>query len=165
MATRRFTSKEVAQLPGTYIGQYGELWIGDDDTVLRVGNNVTPGGVPISGGGGISGPETVCLPGVTTVVYTASSAAVRTIKVVAQATGYETGVVDFQDTHSADIMAIKNIRTGLGEVQVYGVTYSSVAPLVIFDAQITGGVLEVTATPTSLMNPITVNTLAVEISE
>jgi hypothetical protein len=63
MATRRFTSKEVAQLPSTYVGQYGEIWIGDDDTVLRVGNSSTPGGIAV--GGGSEDPLSLTNTGVT----------------------------------------------------------------------------------------------------
>lgn len=165
MATRRFTSKEVAQLPSTYIGQYGELWMGDDDTTLRVGNNTTPGGVPLGGGGGTAGPTTTCPPGVNTVIYTASSATVRTIKATVQAVGYETGVTDFPDTHSVEVVAIKNLRTGLGEASVYGVTYTSVNSLVTFDAQITAGVLEIVAQPASGVNSVTVKSIAIEIQE
>lgn len=105
-----------------------------------------------------------CVPGVVTVIYTATNVNVRTVKVTAQAVGFESGVSDFVDTHSADIMVIKNLRTGLGEASVYGVTYTSVNPLVTFDAQITGGVLQVTATPISLTNSVTVNSVGVEIS-
>lgn len=164
MATRRFTSKEVAQLPSTYVGQYGELWIGDDDTVLRVGNNTTPGGVIVgTGGGGTSGPTTVCEPSSNTVVFTASTSSVRTLKVTAQAVGYETGVTDFTDVHSAEIVAVKNLRTSLGEASVFGVTYTSTSPLVTFDAQVSGGILQVTAQPTSMVNNVTVNTVVIEI--
>lgn len=105
-----------------------------------------------------------CPAGVATVIFTASSGSVHTLKITAQAVGFETGVTDFADTHSADIMVVKNLRTGLGEASVYGVTYSSVSPLVIFDAQITGDVLEVTAQPTSSTNSIVVNSVGIEIS-
>lgn len=164
-ATRKLVSKEIQQDADVYVGSYGEIWFQEGTTTLRFGDNNTPGGIPISGGGGgTPGPtDVVCAPGVTTVVYAASTSSVRTIKLTAQAVGYETGVVDFEDTHSADVIAIKNLRTGLGEASVYGVTYTSVNPLVTFDAQITGGLLQITATPTSLVNPITVNTLAIEI--
>lgn len=165
MATRRFTSKEVAQLPATYVGQYGELWMGDDDTVLRVGNNTTPGGVPLGGGSGTQGPTTPCPPGTNTVIYTASSATVRTVKAVVQAVGYETGVTDFPDTHSAEVVAIKNLRTGLGEASVYGVTYTSANSLVTFDAQIISGILKIVAQPASGVNPVTVKSIAIEIEE
>ena len=164
MATRRFISKEVTIVPSTYVGQYGELWIGDDDTTLRVGNDTTPGGIVISGGGGTTGPTTVCAPGVATVVYAASSSTVGTLKVTAQAVGFETGVVDFEDTHSADIIAIKNLRTGLGEASVYGVTYTSVNSLVTFDARIIDDLLQITAQPISLTNSVTVNSIGIEIA-
>ena len=97
-------------------------------------------------------------------VYTASSSTVGTLKVTAQAVGFETGVVDFEDTHSADIIAIKNLRTGLGEASVYGVTYTSTNPLVTFDAQVTGGLLQITAQPVSLTNNVTVNSVGIEIA-
>lgn len=163
MATRRFISKEVAILPTQYVGQFGEVWIGDDDTVLRVGNNITPGGVMIAGSGGTPGPSTLCPPGVNTVVYSASTSSIQTIKIIVQAMGFETGITDFMDTHSADVMAVKNLRTGLGEASVYGVTYTSANPLITFDAQVTDNVLQIIAQPTSLVNNVTVNTLAIEI--
>jgi hypothetical protein len=104
------------------------------------------------------------VPGSATVIYTASSSNVGTVRITAQAVGFETGVTDFVDTHSADIMVIKNLRTGLAEASVYGVTYTSVNPLVTFDAQITDGVLEITAEPISLTNSITINTSGIEIT-
>ena len=160
-ATRKLISKEIQQDADQYVGSYGEVWFQEGTTTIRFGNNQTPGGIPLSGGGS---SNILCAPGVATVIYTASSANVRTVKITAQAVGFESGVVDFPDTHSADIMAIKNLRTGLGEASVYGVTYTSVNALVTFDAQITGGVLQVTAQPTSLTNSITVNTTGIEIS-
>lgn len=165
MAIRRFISKELTYRDDTYIGQYGELWISDTGTILRVGNNTTPGGIPLGGGGGTAGPTTVCPPSVNTVIYTASSSAVRTIKATVQAVGYETGVVDFLDTHSAEIMAIKNLRTSNGDASVYGVTYTSVNSLVTFDAQVIGGILKITAQPTSGVNSVTVKSIAIEIQE
>lgn len=160
-ATRKLISKEIQQDADQYVGSYGEVWFQEGTTTLRFGDDQTPGGIPLSGGGS---SNILCVPGVATVIYTASSANVRTVKITAQAVGFESGVVDFPDTHSADIMAIKNLRTGLGEASVYGVTYTSVNALVTFDAQITGGVLQVTAQPTSLTNSITVNTTGIEIS-
>ena len=160
--TRKFISKEIQQDADQYVGYVGEVWFQEGSQTIRFGDDVTPGGIPLSGGGSAN---ISCAPGVATVIYTASSNNVRTVKVTAQAVGFESGVVDFVDTHSADIMAIKNLRTGLGEASVYGVTYTSVNPLVTFDAQITGGgVLQVTAQPISLTNIVTVNTTGIEIS-
>lgn len=162
MSSRKFILKEFSQPAASYVGRRGEVWFQEGTTTVRFGDDITPGGVPL-GGGGIAGPTTTCAPGATTVVFTASSSSVRTLKVTAQVVGFETGVIDFVDTHSADIIAIKNIRTGLGESSVYGVTYTSVGSLVTFDAAVVGGVLCVTATPTSLTNPITVNSIGIEI--
>lgn len=166
MAIKRFVHKETALRGAEYIGNYGELWIDDEDSILRIGDRVTPGGIPVTGGGGgTPGPTTVCPPGVDTIIYTASSSAVRTIKATVQAIGYETGVTDFPDTHSADVIAVKNLRTGLGEASVYGVTYTSVGSLVTFDAQVTLGVLKIVAQPASGVNSVTVKSIAIEIQE
>ena len=159
--TRKLQSKEIQQDADAYMGSIGEIWFQEGTTQLRFGDSVSPGGIPLSGGG--TGPEITCAPGVATVIYTASAASARTIKLTAQAIGFETGVVDFEDTHSADIIAIKNLRTGLAEASVYGVTYTSSLPLVTFDAQITAGVLQITAEPASLTNAVTVKTTAIEI--
>lgn len=163
MSSRKFVTKEFTQPADDYVGRIGEVWFQETTQTIRFGNDITPGGVPIGGGGGTNGATTVCAPGSPTVVYTASSSQVRTLKVTLQAVGYETGVVDFPDTHSAEVMALVNLRTGLGEASVYGVTYTSVNPLVSFDAQVTAGVLEITAEPTSLVNSITVNSIGIEI--
>ncbi len=166
MSSRKFILKEFNQSAATYVGRSGEVWFQEGTTAIRFGDDVTPGGIALSGGsGGTAGPTTVCPPGVNTVVYSASSTTVRTIRLTAQAVGYETGVVDFPDTHSAEVIAVKNLRTGLGEASVYGVTYTSVASLVIFDAQIAGGVLKIVAQPTSLVNSVTVDSIAIEIQE
>ena len=163
--TRKLISKEIQQDADVYVGSTGEIWFQEGSQTLRFGDDETPGGIPLASGGGTAGPTTVCPPGVNTVVYTASSSTVRTIKATVQAVGYETGVVDFPDTHSADVIAVKNLRTGLGEASVYGVTYTSVASLVTFDAQIAGGVLKIVAQPTSLVNSVTVGSTAIEIQE
>jgi hypothetical protein len=162
--TRKLISKEIQQDADVYVGSTGEVWFQEGTQTLRFGDDETPGGIPL-GGGGSAGPTTVCPPGVDTVIYNASSSTVRTIKATVQAVGYETGVVDFPDTHSAEVISIKNLRTGLGEASVYGVTYTSVASLVTFDAQIAGGVLKIVAQPTSLVNSVTVDSIAIEIQE
>ena len=161
--TRKLITKEIQQDAYEYTGGTGEVWFQEGTQTLRFGNDATPGGISIGGSGGTNGATTVCAPGVATIIYTASSSQVRTLKVTLQAVGFETGVIDFVDTHSADIIAIKNLRTGLGEASVYGVTYTSVGSLVTFDAAVVGGVLCVTATPTSLTNSITVNSIGIEI--
>jgi len=163
-ATRKLISKEIQQDADAYVGTYGEVWFQEGTTTLRFGDDETIGGIPLSGGGSAGPANVLCAPGTPTVIYTASSSAVTTLRLTAQAVGFETGVTDFEDTHSADIMAIKNLRTGLGEASVYGVIYTSVNPLVTFDAQVTDGVLQVTAEPISLTNSLTINTSGIEIT-
>jgi len=164
MSSRKFILKEISQPAATYVGRSGEVWFQEGTTAIRFGDDVTPGGLPLGGNGTISGP-TLCAPGVDTVIYSASVSAF-TVRLTAQARGYETGVVNYMDTHSADIMAVLITRPQLldADVSVYGVTYTSVAPLVVFDARVTGEVIEITATPTSPTNFVTVTTIATEIA-
>ena len=51
MAIRKFISKEITYRDDTYVGQYGELWISDTGTTLRIGDNTTPGGIEVGSGG------------------------------------------------------------------------------------------------------------------
>jgi hypothetical protein len=46
MAMRKIVNKETGVNPKTHVGRLGEMWISDEDTVIRMGDNVTPGGVP-----------------------------------------------------------------------------------------------------------------------
>lgn len=162
MGSRKIVSKEFNQPAEEYVGRIGEVWFQEGSQVIHFGNNLTVGGITLHGA--IGGPETVCPAGVDTVVYTASDPSIRTLKGTAQAVGYETGVTDFTDTHSADIMAVKNIRTNQGEVSVYGVTYTSVNPLVTFDATVNGdGLLQIVAQPTSVGNSVTITSITFEI--
>ena len=162
--TRKLQSKEIQQDADAYMGSIGEIWFQEGTTQLRFGDSLTPGGIALSGGG--SGAAITCAAGVATVIYTASSDSVRTLRLTAQAIGYETGVTTYQDVHSADIMAVLVMRPQLLDVNVsvYGVTYTSVSPLVSFDAQVNlAGLIEITAQPTSITNSVTVKTTAIEI--
>lgn len=47
---RKFISKEVQINADNYVGHKGELWVSEDNTILRVGNNTTAGGVEIGVG-------------------------------------------------------------------------------------------------------------------
>lgn len=161
-ATRKIVSKEIQQDADVYVGSYGEVWFQEGSQSLRFGDTITPGGVPLRGGG-VSGAATLCEPAQATVVFTASSSTVTTLKVTAQARGFDTGFTDFEDVHSADMVVVKNVRTGLAEASVYGVTHTSSTALVTFDAQISNNLLQVVATPTSLTNSVTVKTTAIEI--
>lgn len=161
VGSRKIVSKEIQLDADVYTGVFGEIWFQEGAHTLHFGDDETVGGVVLHGA--IGGPETVCPAGVDTVVYTASDPSIRTLKGTAQAVGYETGVTDFPDTHSAEIMAVKNIRTNQGEVSVYGVTYTSVNPLVTFDATVNGeGLLQIVAQPTSVGNSVTITSITFE---
>jgi len=63
MHTRKIEARLIAQNADTYIGIIGELFYDPNDTMLRIGDGITPGGIPITSGelvnqffsGGISG--------------------------------------------------------------------------------------------------------------
>lgn len=54
MAIKRFVHKETALKGSEYIGNYGELWIDDEDSILRIGDRVTPGGIVVGNGGNVN---------------------------------------------------------------------------------------------------------------
>lgn len=161
MGTRKLVSKETSLLAQDYRGRTGEIWWKEHTTRLHFGSDLKPGGIATLVGR--LGDATECAPGVDTVVYTAATDTVRVIRLSAHAEGYETGVTDFPDVQGCDIMAVKNLRLGTGDASVYGVTYTSVNPLVTYAADVVDGKLVVTATPVSLVNTVTVNTVAFEI--
>ena len=47
---RKFVSKDIQMHADDYVGFKGELWVSEDNTILRVGDNSTPGGGEISVG-------------------------------------------------------------------------------------------------------------------
>lgn len=162
--TRKLISKEIQQDADIYVGEFGEVWFQEGSQTLRFGDDQTPGGVPLTAeAGGTSGPTVVCDPGINTVIFTASSSTVQSMKLVVQVQGYETGVVDFEDIQTCEIIAVKNSRLDTGDASVFGITYTSVNPLATFDAILVDDVLEVTVTPVSLTNGVTVNSLGFEI--
>jgi hypothetical protein len=161
MRTRKLISKETNAVAHNYRGRTGEIWWREYSTRLHFGKDLVPGGVTTSGG--IIGATVDCAAGKSTVIYTATLDTVRVIRLSVSAQGYETGVTDYQDVQGCEIVAVKNQRTQTGEATVYGITYTSANPLVSFDADWVNGFLVVTATPTGLTNPVTVNSVAFEI--
>ena len=47
---RKVISKDIQDNADTYIGRKGEIWISEDNTLIRVGDNTTPGGVEVGVG-------------------------------------------------------------------------------------------------------------------
>ena len=48
MPMRKIVNKETGVDPTDYVGELGEAWISDNDTLLRIGDGVTPGGAPVN---------------------------------------------------------------------------------------------------------------------
>lgn len=53
MAVRKFIAKEIGIPSDQYIGRTGEIWIGDTDSTIRVGNDTTPGGIVVNNPDGL----------------------------------------------------------------------------------------------------------------
>jgi hypothetical protein len=127
------------------------------------GNNGTltsPNGATQTSTGSIN-----CQPGVDTVVFTSSQAGIQTIKLVLQVEGQE-GETGDADTQSCEMIVAKGFRGPTVGASVYGIVYTSVAPLATFTAEwnAVSSRVEVTGRPTSLTNSITVKSFATEIT-
>jgi hypothetical protein len=48
MSMRKIVNKETGVEPTEYVGEFGEAWLSDNDTLLRIGDGQTPGGVPLN---------------------------------------------------------------------------------------------------------------------
>ena len=48
MSMRKIVNKETGVDPVDYVGEFGEAWMSDNDTLIRMGDGQTPGGVPLN---------------------------------------------------------------------------------------------------------------------
>ncbi len=129
-------------------------WSFGSDGVLTSPNGSTQQGI-----GSVN-----CQPSVDTVVYTSSQEGIQTIKLLLKVEGTVTGNV--ADTQSCEMIIAKGFRGPTVAASVYGIVYTSVAPLATFTAQWnpTTSRVEVTCQPTSLTNSVTVKAVVTEIT-
>jgi hypothetical protein len=105
-----------------------------------------------------------CQPGVDTVVFTSSQAGIQTIKLLLKVEGVVTG--NDLDTQSCEMIIAKSFRGPTVVSSVYGIVYTSVAPLATFTADwnAVSSRVDVTCRPTSLTNNVTIKAFATEIT-
>jgi hypothetical protein len=130
-------------------------WTFDSDGALT-----SPNGATQTSTGSIN-----CQPGVDTVVFTSSQEGIQTIKLVLQVEGQE-GETGDADTQSCEMIVAKGFRGPTVAASVYGIVYTSVAPLATFTADwnIVTSRVEITCQPTSLTNNVNVKAFATEIT-
>jgi hypothetical protein len=123
------------------------------------GTLTSPNGATQSSTGSIN-----CQPGVDTVVFTSSQEGIQTIKLLLQVEGIVTG--NDLDTQSCEMIVAKGFRGPTVAASVYGIVYTSVAPLATFTADwnIVTSRVEITCQPTSLTNNVNVKAFATEIT-
>lgn len=105
-----------------------------------------------------------CQGNASTVVYTASGQGQHTIKLLIQTEGIE-GVGSIMDTQACEMVIVKSFRGDDVAASVYGIVYTSVAPLATFTAEwnaLTSRVEVMCTTPGD--NNVNVKILATEIS-
>lgn len=124
------------------------------------------GGLTLPNGATQHGTSSVtCQPGVDTVVFTSSQAGIQTIKLLLQVEGQVTAPDD-ADTQSCEMIIAKGFRGPTVSASVYGIVYTSVAPLATFTADwnALSSRVEVTCQPASLTNSVAVKAFATEIT-
>ena len=113
---------------------------------------------------------TQCDPNVDTVVKSASLEDIRSAKVFVQIQGNEDGDATGMHTQSCDMVVVRRVDIdGASTVDsvVYGVIYTSVAPLATLDARwnFTSSSIEIIARPTSATNPVYVRLNILEVAK
>ena len=109
--------------------------------------------------------NTLCPSTVSTIIYTASGPIQNAIRLFVIAEGLETGSGPNLETQASDIIAVKGYNTSDITLSVFGITYSGLAALATFDGQwnsVTNRI-EITCTPVSLTNSVTVSVHALEL--
>lgn len=112
---------------------------------------------------------TQCDPNVDTVVKTADLTDIRSAKVFVQIQGNEDGDATGLHTQSCDMVIVRRVSTGgvnTVDSVVYGVIYTSVAPIATLDARWNAltSAIEITARPTSATNPVYVRLNILEVA-
>lgn len=134
-----------------------------NSSLTSVGNLVS-----LSVGGTVqkSNNNVNCLPGQATVVYTSSAEFDHALRIFVLAEGLEEGGAPDWETQACDIIAVKGYNVDDVNVSVFGVTYTGLAPLAVFDGQWNSETsrIEITCTPVSTIDPLDVSIFAIEIT-
>ena len=119
----------------------------------------------------INNKDTVtCAPASNTVIYTGSDQYQNTIKILVKVEGVAGNVAGSEpadwDTQSCEIMVAKSFKSNNVVASVYGITYTSAAPLATFTANWNSGSnrVEVKCQPISTVNNVYVRASAIEIT-
>lgn len=148
------------------------------DTITITGNPIDRlvnglNEIVANGAGGITFPNSAlqrdtttvtCAGNASTVVYTASGQYQHAIKLLIQVEGFE-GAETIFDTQACEMIVAKSFRANDIAASVYGVVYTSVAPLATFTADwnaLTSRVEVICTTPSA--NSVDVRIFATEIS-
>jgi hypothetical protein len=161
----QFDQSFIASGPITFINSSGNSTLElspDGLTTWTLGSDGTitsPNGSIQTSTGSIN-----CQPEVDTVVYTSSQQGIQTIKLLLQVEGIVT--TGDADTQSCEMIIAKGFRGPTVAASVYGIVYTSVAPLATFTADWNPTLLrvEVTCQPTSLLNNVNVRAVVTEIT-
>ncbi len=107
-----------------------------------------------------------CPAGIPTIIYTASGQYKNAVRLFVLAEGLEDGGGPNWETHACDIIAVKGYNIDDVNITVFGVVYSGSLPLVTFDGSWNSLLnrLEITCTPESIANGVTVSVFATEIT-
>lgn len=109
--------------------------------------------------------NTFCPPTVNTVVYAASGEFRHALRLFVIVEGREDGGGPNWETQAADIIAVKGYNSNGITVSAFGITYSGLAALAVFDGvwNATENRIEIVCTPVSMTNSVTVTVHALEL--
>jgi len=119
----------------------------------------------ISAGGPTASDSITCIPNSSTVIYTGTGQYVTMVKLLVQVEGIEGSNVNW-DTQCSEIIVAKSWQNNQVAASVYGLVYTSAAPLATFDASWNSASqrIEVTCAPTSTTENVVVRPIATEIT-
>lgn len=106
-----------------------------------------------------------CIPNQGTVIYTSSSQGQHTVKLLVQVEGSEIDEEQWE-TQSCEILVVKSFVNDKVAGSVYGLVYTSVAPLATFVARWNSQInsIEVVCTPSSSTNSVVAHAFVTEIT-
>lgn len=109
---------------------------------------------------------TNCPAGVNTVIYTSTGQWQHAIKLFVMVEGFTDGGGGSWDTQACDIIAVKGYNDNVVHITAYGITYTGASAIATFDGQwnLTSNRIEITCTPVSITNDVTVSVHAIEMS-